>query len=83
MKWLLDTLVFLETQIFSQTERGCPFPMNRKIRSFGTPSFPFLWIHSIWKSETSSSLGIYFSRFHRISISLSIFPIKGFLVNTA
>ena len=39
MKWLLDTLVFLETQIFSQTERGRPFPMNRKIRSFGTPSF--------------------------------------------
>ncbi len=29
---------FLGTQIFFQTERGCPFPTNRKIRSLGIPS---------------------------------------------
>ena len=62
---------------FDKESKGC---CDGHIR---IPLFPFLWIHSIWKSETSSSLGIYFSRFHRISISLSIFPIKGFLVNTA
>ena len=29
---------FLETQIFSQTERGRLFPMNRTIHSLGTSS---------------------------------------------
>ena len=27
--------LFLEIQIFLQTERGCPFPMNPSIRSLG------------------------------------------------
>ena len=46
MKWRKDTLDFFNSDIF-QTERGCPFPMDRKIHSFGSPSsnqmrFPFL-----------------------------------------